>query len=236
MAEIGGVTADRPRSSPVPSQPSKPTANPTFPATSFTDSGLSKRPRDARLLHMILANRGVTAYQERVPLQLLDFAYRYTASMLQDALHFTSENYGGYTASGGGKGASAANNDLSTITLPSLKLSVQSRTSHQFNPTLPKELYQDLAQERNRIALPVVGKDWGTKLPSEKYCLSGVGWGLKDEWDTEGEDELGEKAMDDTMDLGEEEVNGEEEGDETMEDFFGEEFNEAETGKDPPEG
>ena len=227
MAENGSITSDRPRPSPLPSQPAKTAANPTFPATSFTDSGLSRRPRDARLIHMILANHGVAAYQERVPLQLMDFTYRYTSSILQDALHFTSENYGGTAAPGGGKGAIATNNELSSVTLASLKLSVQSRTCHQFNPSLPKEFYQDLAQERNRIALPPVGKEWGIKLPSEKYCLTGVGWSLKDEWDSEIETEQDDKAAEDTMDLGDEGPNGEEEGDERMEDFFGEDFNEA---------
>src|SRR5690242_19093890 len=63
--------------------------NPTVPLTSAHDSGLGKRPRDARLIHMLLSNLGVTAYQERVPLQLLDFAYRHSSSILSDALHLS---------------------------------------------------------------------------------------------------------------------------------------------------
>ena len=55
----------------------------SFPTNSSIDNGQSKRPRDARLIHLILANYGVNAYQERVPLQLMDFAYRYTSSTLQ---------------------------------------------------------------------------------------------------------------------------------------------------------
>ncbi|CBX97813.1 hypothetical protein LEMA_P092220.1 [Plenodomus lingam JN3] len=62
--------------------------NPPFPSTSLLDPGTSKRPRDARLIHLILANMGVTAYTERVPLQLLDFAYRYTSSILTDAISY----------------------------------------------------------------------------------------------------------------------------------------------------
>lgn len=57
--------------------------NPSFPTNSPVDNGQSKRPRDARLIHLVLANYGVSAYQERVPLQLMDFAYRYTSSTLQ---------------------------------------------------------------------------------------------------------------------------------------------------------
>ena len=233
MAERNGATSE-PRSdlqpltsrTPPPMQPVKTqAADLIMPVTSLSDNGLSKRPRDARLIHMILANLGVTAYQERVPLQLMDLAYRYTSSILQDALHLTSEQYGNAPA-GGGRGAGGGANDMSSVTLSSLRLSVASRTHYQYNPTLPKDFYQDLAQERNRVALPPVGKDWGIRLPPEKYCLTGVGWGLKDEWDSEGEaEEDGGGDGGGEMDLGEGEgANAEEDNDDRMEDFFGEGF------------
>lgn len=41
------------------------------------------------------------------------------------------------------------------------------------------------ATERNRVALPKVERGYGVQLPPEKYCLTGVGWGLRDEWDSE---------------------------------------------------
>ena len=153
------------------------------------DSGLSKRPRDARLLHMVLANYGVSAYQERVPLQLMDFTYRYTSSTLQDALHFTAEGYGTTgSGTGTGSGKAAPHHDISGITLSSLRLSIASRTHYQFNPTLPKEFYSEIAQERNRVALPPVSREWGMRLPPEQFCMTGVGWDLKEEFDEEIED------------------------------------------------
>lgn len=110
------------------------------------------------------------------------------------------------------------------MTLQGLRLSVASRTHYQFTPRLPKEFYQELAAEKNRVALPAVGKDWGTRLPPERYCLTGVGWALREEWDSDGET-LGEGegeqvggGADVAMDTGD----GGEEGDERMEDFFGE--------------
>lgn len=33
----------------------------------------------------------------------------------------------------------------------------------------------------------------GVKLPHERYCLTGVGWGLKDEWESEGEESVGDE-------------------------------------------
>jgi len=178
---------------------------------------------------MILANLGVTAYQERVPLQLMDFTYRYTSSTLQDALHLSSEGYG--AGRGGGNASASANNDLSSINLPALRLSIASRLNYQFAPSLPKEFLLEVAQERNRVALPSVGREWGVRLPPERYCLTGVGWGVREEWDSEGEgdgegeDEEGrEEKMDGGWD-GDGDGDGpgedEEEGDERMEDVFG---------------
>jgi len=220
---------------PPPSQPAATLIDPSFPASSLNDSGLSKRPRDARVIHMILANLGVTAYQERVPLQLMDFSYRYTSSTLQDALHLTSETYGSTVVA---PGKVAATHDLNAVSLTSLRLSIASRTHYQFNPGLSKEYLQELAQERNRVTLPAVGKEWGIRLPPERYCLTGVGFGLKEEWDSEGEEDVvgGEEASaeagaDMLMEEGaQEEGKGEREGkgeeeednDERMEDLFGE--------------
>lgn len=237
MAEPNGIASEGPSSDPQPASthtPPPPQAatnsiNPAFPATSLTDNGLSRRPRDGRLIHMILANLGVTAYQERVPLQLMDFAYRYTSSTLQDALHLTSEGYGGSGPGGGGRGGAASNvNDMGSITLSALRLSIASRTHYQFNPSIPKEYYQDLAQERNRVALPAVGKDWGVRLPPERYCLTGVGWGLKEEWDSEEDEPVATAGVGDEImneDAAEDgEAIGEDEADDRMEDVFGEQL------------
>ncbi|KAI9761328.1 MAG: hypothetical protein M4579_001118 [Chaenotheca gracillima] len=193
------------------------------------DTGQSKRPRDARLIHMILAALGIPSYQERVPLQLLDFAYRYTSSTLQDALHLTAESYGQPSGSAGSKGGAAA--DAGTVSLAALRLSIASRLNYQFTSQLPKEFLLEQAQERNRVALPVVGKEWGLRLPPERYCLTGVGWGLKDEWESEADEEMEEHDEGDEgvkkKEEGEDGEEGDGEGDERMEDVFGEEKDDA---------
>lgn len=43
-------------------------------------------PRDVRLLHLLLASQAIHQYEEKVPLQLMDFAYRYTKGVLKDAM------------------------------------------------------------------------------------------------------------------------------------------------------
>lgn len=223
--------------------PSVPSASAAMPATSLNDSGKSRRPRDARLVHMLLASQGVTAYQERVPLQLLDFAYRYTSATLQDAVYLSMEGYAG--ASSGAPGESNVSTgrggvELNTVTLNSLRLSIASRLQHQFQPGLPKEFLIDIASERNRYALPGVARGGetinksafsnismgGMRLPPEKFCLTGMGWNLKDEWESEGEEDVVVEENEPTVraDIArtEEDMDAEDEGDGRMEDVFGE--------------
>lgn len=215
---------------------------PAIPATSLNDSGKSRRPRDARLVHMLLASLGVTAYQERVPLQLLDFAYRYTSATLQDAAYLSMEGYAGASSgpgepnvsSGGGRGGV----ELNTVTLQSLRLSIASRLHYQFQPGLPKEFLADIASERNRYALPGVARGGeannksafsnismgGMRLPPEKFCLTGMGWNLKDEWESEGEEDVVEESEPTILPdaaKNDEDEDAEDEGDGRMEDVFG---------------
>jgi len=233
MAEVNGDGPqtnghDSPptQSTPAASQPAPIiVSNPTIPLTSLQDSGLSKRPRDARIIHMLLSSLGCTAYQERVPLQLLDFAYRHSSSILSDALHLSSDAYvsqqmrardappgGGFREADGQVSAQA------------VMLAIQSRLQYQFGGGnggggLSKEFLMETAHQRNKTALPrVLQNEWGVRLPSERFVLSGVPWGLKGEWVSEPEEE---SVPADTMeDIEMDEVGEGEEGG-TMEDLFG---------------
>ncbi|KAM5436195.1 Transcription initiation factor TFIID subunit 9 [Microsporum canis] len=225
-----------------PSNPAAPTtATPAqIPSTSLQDSGKSRRPRDARLIHMLLASLGVTSYQERVPLQLLDFAYRYTSSTLQDAVYLATEGYPGELQKESGR-QHAHQDGSSGISLGALRMSIASRLHYQFQPGLPKEFLMDLAAERNRIMLPGVSRGQeggpgnaavsgqetmmgGIRLPPERFCLTGVGWDMKGEWESEGEEDMdvdtqaaGAGAEKDAGEEGDED----DDADGRMEDVFG---------------
>ncbi|KAL3471995.1 transcription initiation factor IID, 31kD subunit-domain-containing protein [Aspergillus californicus] len=218
-----------------------------IPSISLKDSGKSRRPRDVRLIHMLLAAQGVTSYQERVPLQLLDFAYRYTSGVLQDAVHLTTEGYAGAGPEGT---ASARGLEVNSVSLPSLRLSIASRLHYQFQTGLPKEFLMDVAAERNRVALPGAQRGFdataaggagkpaasssvlmgGMRLPPERFCLTGSGWKMSDEWESDGEEEvvLGQGpsgagasgAEEGKEGAGEEDEDEDEDG--RMEDIFGE--------------
>lgn len=53
----------------------------------------------------------------------------------------------------------------------------------------------EVAAERNRVALPRVDREYGVRLPPERYCFTGVGWGIKESWEEEVD------AADESMDL-----------------------------------
>ncbi|KAF3932836.1 hypothetical protein ABW19_dt0209209 [Dactylella cylindrospora] len=143
------------------------------------DTGASRRPRDARTIHLMLASMGVTAYQERVPLALMDIAYRYTSSVIQDALLYWDAAHP----------ATTTGQPPAQVTMSDLRMAIAAKVNHQFVAAPPKEFMLDIALERNKIALPSVKKDWGIRLPPEQYCLTGVNWELLAEPLDEGNDD-----------------------------------------------
>jgi transcription initiation factor TFIID subunit 9B len=253
MAEVNGDVPQTnghtsPSTQPAPStSQSQPTTTstatapqPAMPATSLSDTGLSKRPRDARLVHLLLSSLGCTAYQERVPLQLLDFAYRHSSSILSDALHLSSDAYVSQQtrARDAPPGGSLKDAD-GQVSMAAVKLAIESRLQYQFaggsTGGLSKEFLLEVANDRNKVGLPrVVQNDWGVRLPSERFVMNGVSWGLKDGvWEEEGEESEEETQQTDvTMGGGdgaadeEDGIEGNEDGGK-MEDLFGAEAEDA---------
>lgn len=228
--QTNGHTSASPPSQPAPAVPQPPAPaiiNPAVPLTSLQDNGQNKRPRDARLIHMLLSSLGCNAYQERVPLQLLDFAYRHSSSILSDALHLSSDAYvsqqtrardappgGGFREADGQVSANA------------VMLAIQSRLQYQFaggngGGGLSKEFLLETAQARNKVALPrVLQNEWGVRLPSERFVLTGQPWGLKGEWVVTDEEDAQHAEGMEGIEMEERGVEDNEEGG-TMEDLFG---------------
>lgn len=84
------------------------------------------------------------------------------------------------------------------------------------------------AAERNRVALPKIERGFGMQLPPEKYCLTGVGWGLREEWSDEEDVPIqqdgvrAEEREDEKMGGVDGVEDEDEEGAGRMEDVFGE--------------
>lgn len=181
----------------IPTPPPQPL--PSHPQLSTHLSAHDKRPRDARLVHLLFSSLGVTAYQERVPLQLLDFAYRHTSALLSDSLHLSSDAYMSQQNRAkdpvpGGAGMRDADGQ---INMSAVNLAIQSRLQYQLGSGgMSKEFLLETAEARNKIRLPPVGQtEWGVRLPSEKFVLTGVPWGIKDQWVKEYEDDEDDEVV-----------------------------------------
>lgn len=149
-------------------------ANTSDPLKSSNDDLPPVVPRDVRLLHLILASMGVTSYEDRVPLQLMDFAYRFTHGILQDALVYNDHAHSSMTSAGLG-------GTQKPLTTDDVRLAIAARLNYQFKPAPPKEMLLELAQEKNRRPLPVVQELMGLRLPPEKYCLTAKEWNFDEE-------------------------------------------------------
>src|SRR5215469_6121219 len=174
---------------------------PPEPATSSQDDGMTKRPRDARLIHALLTSLGVQSYEERVPQMLMDFGYRYASGVLSDARDLTAE--AAQNTSSGRGGSSAASAQEGDVSMEALRIAIASKSQFQVQPRLPKEDLLELANEINRRPLPVPQREFGHRLPAEKYCALGTGWGTKPQWELDEEfeeeegREVGEHAVED---------------------------------------
>ncbi|KAK9425491.1 putative Transcription initiation factor IID, 31kD subunit-domain-containing protein [Seiridium unicorne] len=185
-------------------------SGPADPSTS------APRPRDARTIELLLTSQGVTSYDQRVPLLLLDFAYRHTSSILSDALHLASDPYttqaGAKPSAASGVAPSAPSNIDASVSANAINIAIASRQAYQFRGGsgaggaggggASKDWLLELAKERNKVQLPrVMAHEWGVRLPNERFVLSGMGWGLRDTW-AEGssdDDDDDEEQMEDVM-------------------------------------
>ncbi|KAB5549837.1 transcription initiation factor IID, 31kD subunit-domain-containing protein [Coniochaeta sp. 2T2.1] len=241
-------SSQQPSQSQPPTQQQQASSQPPFsspPNQTATNPQLSvPRPRDARTLELLLTAQGVTAFEPRVPLLLLDFAYRHTSSILSDALHLSADPY---TSHAGAKpsqtsGAAPVNVGDAVVSANAVHLAVASRLGYQFRAgggAASKDWMLELARERNKVALPKVHPhEWGVRLPNERFILSGVSWGLKDVWQgMEGEEADSEEDEDEDMegamegvemgggsDVKEEDVGGDGVEGGTMGDVFGDDI------------
>ncbi|KAK3336121.1 transcription initiation factor IID, 31kD subunit-domain-containing protein [Cercophora scortea] len=229
---VGQSSQPQPPQSQQPSQPhhSQP---PTSP------SATAPRPRDARTIELLLTAQGVTAFEQRVPLLLLDFAYRHTSAVLSDALHLSADPYTSHAGArpSAASGAAPVNVGDATVSANAVQLAISSRLGFQFRgggsggggPS--KEWLMDLARQTNRVQLPrIMTNEWGVRLPAERFVLNGLSWGLRDAWAGQGEEDDEDSDEDEDMEDAADAMQGvetEDSGDGveggTMDDVFGDE-------------
>lgn len=119
------------------------------------------------------------------------------------------------------------------VSANAVQLAIASRLGFQFRGGgagggggISKEWMLETARERNKVALPrVQPSEWGVRLPSERFVLNGLSWGLRDVWvgqEGDGDSEEDEEDAADAMEGVEtEDVTGDGVEGGTMGDIFG---------------
>ncbi|KAK5823379.1 transcription initiation factor IID, 31kD subunit-domain-containing protein [Linnemannia elongata] len=118
------------------------------------------QPRDAKVISLILQSLAVEDADQKVIHQLLEFAHRYTTDVFQDALLY-SEHAG-----------------RTDVGLDDVRLAIQGRVNHSFTSPPPKEFLLELAEEKNKVPLPLIPEKYGIRLPHERHCLTAVNFQL----------------------------------------------------------
>ncbi|KAG0033589.1 Transcription initiation factor TFIID subunit 9 [Podila clonocystis] len=126
------------------------------------------QPRDAKVISLILQSLSVEDAEQKVIHQLLEFAHRYTTDVFQDALLY-SEHAG-----------------KTEVGIEDVKLAIQGRVNHSFTSPPPKEFLLELAEEKNKVPLPLIPEKYGIRLPHERHCLTAVNFQLIPELPPQG--------------------------------------------------
>lgn len=160
----------------------------------------TRSSQDPTAVHKLLETAGITNYHERVPLQLMDFAYRHTQATLNDARSLIAAGYDTSQAKPPKKSRGVATTitpyDLTSVPYPILTMSIRLRVDTQFQTALPKGFQEELAEEINAIPFPAVVNDWRSGLPPDQYCLLGVGGRLEGGGEIGGEKGVQEDEKD----------------------------------------
>nr|ADD38027.1 Transcription initiation factor TFIID subunit 9 [Lepeophtheirus salmonis] len=119
-------------------------------------------PKDARVMSAILRDMGVSEYEPRVLNQLLEFSYRYIASVLEDSKSLSSH----------------AKKKL--IDAEDVRLAVDLLTRQNFTSPPSRDVLLETSRTKNAVSLPVPKSSSGAmKLPPDRHCITACNYRLK---------------------------------------------------------
>ncbi|XP_039193952.1 transcription initiation factor TFIID subunit 9-like [Crotalus tigris] len=118
-------------------------------------------PKDAQVMAQILKDTGIIEYEPRVINQMLEFAYRYVTTILEDAKIYSSHA------------------KKSSVDADDVRLAIQCRTDQSFTSPPPRDFLLDIARQKNQTPLPLIKPYSGPRLPPDRYCLTAPNYRLK---------------------------------------------------------
>nr|XP_015841735.2 transcription initiation factor TFIID subunit 9B [Peromyscus maniculatus bairdii] len=122
---------------------------------------LKNAPRDALVMAQILKDMGITDYEPRVINQMLEFAFRYVTTILDDAKIYSSHA------------------KKPTVDADDVRLAIQCRADQSFTSPPPRDFLLDIARQKNQTPLPLIKPYAGPRLPPDRYCLTAPNYRLK---------------------------------------------------------
>lgn len=110
-------------------------------------------PRDAKIISVILRSLGIEECEPKVIIQLLEFAYKYTTDVLEDA-QLLSEHCG-----------------RSIINTNDVKLALQTMVGKHFVPPPPRQYLNEIASSVNSKPLSTPDSENFLKVPGASVAL-----------------------------------------------------------------
>merc|ERR1719228_527013 len=109
-------------------------------------------------MRSILKDMGITEYEPRVVQQMLEFAYRYTTEVLEEAKVYSNHA------------------KKKTIDVEDVKLAVTNRNDRTGRAPPRIDLLNEIARQKNALPLPSIKPFSGPRIPPDRYCLSGINY------------------------------------------------------------
>jgi histone H3/H4 len=118
-------------------------------------------PKDAQVMAAILRDMGIMEWEPRVISQLLEFAYGYVTSVLDDAK----------LVSGHAK--------KQAVDVEDVRLAVQMYTEQNVTTPPSRDALLEVARAKNTSTLPIPKPTSGLRLPPDRHCLTSCNYRLK---------------------------------------------------------
>uniref|UniRef100_A0A2K6ATJ4 Transcription initiation factor TFIID subunit 9 n=1 Tax=Macaca nemestrina TaxID=9545 RepID=A0A2K6ATJ4_MACNE len=110
-------------------------------------------PNDAQKTAQILKDMGITEYEPRGINQMMEFAFRYVTTILDDVNIYSSHA------------------KKATVDADDVQLAIQCRADQDF--------LLDITRQINQTPLPLIKPYSGPRLPPDRYCLTAPNYRLK---------------------------------------------------------
>ena len=117
-------------------------------------------PKDAQMMAQILKDLGITEYEPRLINQMLEFAFRYVTTILDDAKIYSSRA------------------KKATVDADDVRLAIQFHADQSFTSLPPRDFF--IRYRKAKKSNPFSVKPYsGPRLPPDRYCLTAPNYRLK---------------------------------------------------------